>query len=82
MIPIKQPVVIDKHPLCKFRIRRALHFHMNQDPGFSTFLRKDFHQLVGVSTSQFGVAHDLLQFVVQKFKTPRPVNFSMDRRKQ
>ena len=82
MISIKQSIVIDKHPLCEVRFRSALHFHMNQDPGFSTFLRKYFDQLVGVSTSQLSVAHDLLQFVVQKFKPPRPVNFTMDRRKQ
>ncbi|WP_213462722.1 hypothetical protein [Thiocapsa sp.] len=55
---------------------------MDQHPGLGALVRIDLGELVGVAPARLGIAHHLLQLLVEKFMAFRPVDRGMDPRKE
>jgi hypothetical protein len=56
----------------------ALDFEVNENPGFLTVVSPNFDEFIGFSQADFGFADDLLEFGVEEFVAPRPVNVGVD----
>jgi hypothetical protein len=73
--------VIDKHALGKVRVVLTLHFDMHVNQIMLTLAGAHFHQFVGVTLPQVGVARQAGQLLVQGFITGRPVDVLVGLRK-
>lgn len=81
-VTVLKPVVITVHAVIEVPVGFALNFDMDQNPGFDSATGKHFDQLVGVPAPGFGVSDDLLQFGIEKFVGPGPIDFGMGVGKQ
>ena len=73
-VAVVDPVVVDKHPFGELSIALILDFDMDENPRFLPILEPDLEELVGEAQTEFRLAHNLLQFLVQRFIIPAPVN--------
>jgi hypothetical protein len=48
----------------------------------SAFRSPNFDQFIGIASPQLSIAGHLLQFLVEKFIAPRPINPGVDRREE
>lgn len=56
---------------------RGLYLNVNQNPLLPAPFEPDLDQLIDESPPNFRLAHDLLEFLVQRFDTPAPIDFGV-----
>jgi hypothetical protein len=77
-IPTKNAVVVDIEALVQGLLRIALHFDVNQQPGFRAIAQEHLDELVGIAAAQRGIADDAFKFRVEKLVALVPVDIGVD----
>ena len=77
-VSVKNSIVIHKHPSPKIRFALSLNFDVDQNPNLTPIAQVNFDQLIRQPLPQLSLDSNLLQFLVKKFKAPRPVNLGIN----
>ncbi len=73
-IPVIKPVIVHVHPLGKIFLPLNLDIRMDYGPCLVPVFQPDFSELVHILSARLRVPGDLLQFLVQEFISPGPVD--------
>jgi hypothetical protein len=81
-VAVVQAVIVDIHALSERRLGLALHLDMYQHQVLLAVAAIDPDELVHQPPAKLGIAHHLLQLLVEEFIAPRPVDVRVGKRKE
>ena len=82
IVPVEDAIIVDVHAPRELRVARRLHFDVDQHPALGAVRRPDLDELIDVTPADLGLAHHLLELLVQRLVAARPVDLPVDLREQ